>query len=85
MYSRTRRKKRTESMEATAGERDADEEDDDNDSQLLKEKEAHHHHRTDILTITTDPITPPSLSSLAGRNLNEIKREFVFLLSLFLK
>ncbi|CAF3649586.1 unnamed protein product [Rotaria sp. Silwood1] len=63
MYPRTRRKKRTESMEATAGERDPDEEADDNDSQLSKARQSHDRQRD--LSKTTSPVTPASLSSLA--------------------
>lgn len=65
MYTRARRKKRTESMEATAGEREDDEEDDDNHSQLLKSKEFHHQRD---LTTTTNPTIHASLSSLAGKS-----------------
>ncbi|CAF3454132.1 unnamed protein product, partial [Rotaria sp. Silwood2] len=36
----TRRKKRTDSMEANASERDADQEGDDNDSQLSKVRQS---------------------------------------------
>ncbi len=64
MYTRTRRKKRTESMEATTGERDVDEEDDDNDNQLLRRRQFHHQRD---LSPTTNPVTPASISSLAGK------------------
>ncbi|CAF3270015.1 unnamed protein product, partial [Rotaria sp. Silwood2] len=63
MYARTRRKKRTESMEATAGERDVDEEGDDNDSQLSKVRQSH--DRQIDLSKTTNPVPSASLSSLA--------------------
>ena len=66
MYARTRRKKRTESMEVTAGERDADEEDDDNDSQLFRDRPTA--QRRDLsTTTTTNPPTSASLFSLAGK------------------
>lgn len=65
MHARTRRKKRTESMEATAGERDADEEDDDNDSQLFRDRPVA--QRRNLSTTTTNPPTSASLFSLAGK------------------
>ncbi|CAF0987761.1 unnamed protein product [Rotaria sordida] len=64
MYTRTRRKKRTASMEATAGERDADEEGDDNDSQQVSKARRNHNRQRD-LSKTTDPVASASLSSLA--------------------
>jgi hypothetical protein len=61
MYTRARRKKRTESMEVTTGERDADEEEDDNDSQLIKGRQ--YHQQRELSTTNT----PASLSSLGGK------------------
>lgn len=55
-------------MEATAGERDADEEGDDHDSQVSRERQPH--HRRDLSTTTTNPVTSASLFSLAG-NISE--------------
>lgn len=73
MYARTRRKKRTESMEATAGEREADEEDDDNDSQLLRERQQPPPpHRRDLSTATANPSTSAPLFTLAGNELLNI-------------
>ncbi|CAF4747785.1 unnamed protein product [Rotaria magnacalcarata] len=66
MYTRTRRKKRTTSMEATTGEREADEEGDDNDSQISKVKQDH--DRQKDLSKTINLVAPASLSSLAGKN-----------------
>jgi hypothetical protein len=70
MYTRTRRKKRTTSTEATTGERDADEEDDDVDSQLAKLRQYHHQQR-DLSTIPS-PNAPASLPSVTGKNLELI-------------
>lgn len=64
MTTRTRRKKRTSSLEATTGETEADEEGDDNNSQLSKVK--HGHNRKVDASKFTNPIPPASLSSLAG-------------------
>ncbi|CAF4196048.1 unnamed protein product [Rotaria sp. Silwood2] len=63
MYTKTRRKKRTDSMEANTGERDADEEGDDNDSQLSKVRQSHDRQRD--LSKTINPVASASLSSLA--------------------
>ena len=60
MYPRNRRKKRTESMEAAAGERET-EEDEEKHSQILTERTAH--HRRDL---PTNPGASSSLSSLVG-------------------
>ncbi|CAF4137821.1 unnamed protein product, partial [Rotaria magnacalcarata] len=69
MYTRTRRKKRTTSMEATTGEREADEEGDDNDSQISKVKQDH--DRQKDLSKTINLVAPASLSSLAVPISNE--------------
>ncbi|CAF3487526.1 unnamed protein product [Rotaria socialis] len=69
MYTRTRRKKRTTSMEATTGEREADEEDNNNDSQISKVKQDH--DRQKDLPKTINLVAPASLSSLAVPISNE--------------
>jgi len=51
-------------MEASTGERGADEEDDDNNSELLKGRQT---YRLRDLATTTNPTTTASLSSLAGK------------------
>jgi len=62
-------------MEASTGERGADEEDDDNNNQLLKGKQTY--HLRDLPT-TTNPTTPASLSSLAGKFLQLRFFNFLF-------
>jgi hypothetical protein len=51
-------------MEASTGERGADEEDDDNNSELLKGRQT---YRLRDLSTATNPTTAASLSSLAGK------------------
>ncbi|CAF4644337.1 unnamed protein product [Rotaria socialis] len=69
MYTRTGRKKRTTSMEATTGEREADEEDNNNDSQISKVKQDH--DRQKDLPKTINLVAPASLSSLVVPISNE--------------
>jgi len=64
MYSRTRRKKRTASMEATAGEQDPDDDDDDHHNQLSKTKQQRDLSTT---TATNNPTASPSLTNFAGK------------------
>ncbi|CAF1406211.1 unnamed protein product [Adineta steineri] len=62
MYPRSRRKKRTESMEVTTGERESDEEDDDIIHQVSKVKQ---YSQQKDFTNSISPIAIASLSSLA--------------------
>ncbi|CAF1291073.1 unnamed protein product, partial [Adineta steineri] len=62
MYPRSRRKKRTESMEVTTGERESDEEDDDIIRQVSKVKQ---YSQQKDFTNSISPIAIASLSSLA--------------------
>ena len=62
MYPRTRRKKRTDSMEVTTGERESDEEEDD-DYSHSKIK-----HQTRDPSKLTHPTAIASLVSLASKN-----------------
>jgi hypothetical protein len=72
MHARTRRKKRTTSMEATTGERDADEEEDDEIDRQLDKLRQFHHQQRDLTTTPRNPVAPASLSSLASKNLELI-------------
>lgn len=62
MYPRTRRKKRTDSMEVTTGERESDEEDDDEHSHSKMK------HQTRDPSKSTRPTAIASLVSLASKN-----------------
>lgn len=87
MYPRAQRKKRTESMEAAAGEQDL-EDAEEKDRQVAKGRRTH--QRKDHSTTTTRATIPGSLASLAGKNFlffqkrigvvsNFIKKERLFL------
>ena len=63
MYPGTQRKKRTDSMKVTTGERESDEEEDDDDHSYSKIK-----HQTRDPSKSTHSATIASLFSLASKN-----------------